>query len=209
MRRDGEFVRAGFRADLDEARTLRDDSRKVMAGLEARNYAAAVGIKSLKVRHNNILGFYIEVPAGAAKPMLSEPLAQHLPPPPDHGGRRSLHHRRADRDRKPHRCRGRSRAGHRAGGVRRARRGDRRPATALGELAAALAELDCEAGLAEIAAEQGYMRPILDDSTAFEIRGGRHPVVEQALQAANAGAFIENDCVLAPRAKRCRPALTK
>ena len=62
MRRDGGFVSAGFRADLDEARGLRDDSRKVMAELEAR-YVEATGIRSLKVRHNNILGYYIEVPA--------------------------------------------------------------------------------------------------------------------------------------------------
>src|SRR5262249_34294255 len=67
---------------------------------------------------------------------------------------------------------------------------------ALGELAAGLAALDCEAGLAELAAEQNYTRPLLDDSLAFAIRGGRHPVVEQALKAAKAGAFIENDCVL-------------
>ncbi|MGI8841651.1 MAG: MutS-related protein, partial [Caulobacteraceae bacterium] len=58
-------------------------------------------------------------------------------------------------------------------------------------------ELDCEAALADIAAAQGYIRPTLDDSTTFEIRGGRHPVVEQALKAAGASAFIENDCVLA------------
>ena len=64
LRRDGGFVREDFRADLDEARGLRDDSRKVMAALEA-NYVEETGIKSLKVRHNNILGFYIEVPAGA------------------------------------------------------------------------------------------------------------------------------------------------
>ena len=62
QRRDGGFVRAGFRADLDEARSLRDDSRKVMAALEAK-YLEETGIRSLKVRHNNILGFYIEVPA--------------------------------------------------------------------------------------------------------------------------------------------------
>jgi DNA mismatch repair protein MutS len=65
--RDGGFVRSGHRADLDEARSLRDDSRKVMAALEAK-YLADTGIKSLKVRHNNILGYYIEVPAGASKP---------------------------------------------------------------------------------------------------------------------------------------------
>ena len=67
---------------------------------------------------------------------------------------------------------------------------------ALGDLAGALARLDCEAGLARLAAEEGYTRPHLDDSTTFEVRAGRHPVVEQALKAARAGDFIENDCVL-------------
>ena len=67
--RDGGFVRAGYSADLDAARSLRDDSRKVMAALEAR-YLQETGIKALKVRHNNILGYYVEVPAGAAKPLL-------------------------------------------------------------------------------------------------------------------------------------------
>src|SRR5262249_41938036 len=69
-------------------------------------------------------------------------------------------------------------------------------AQAAGTVAAALAELDCETGLAEVAAEQGYVRPHLDASTTFEIRGGRHAVVEQALRAAKSGAFIDNDCLL-------------
>ena len=64
--------------------------------------------------------------------------------------------------------------------------------------------------MAELAAEQNYARPVLDDSATFEIRGGRHPVVEQALQAAKAGAFIGNDCVLAAAASRHdRPASTR
>ncbi len=70
LRRDGGFVREGARAELDEARALRDDSRKVMAALEAR-YVEATGVRALKVRHNNILGYYIEVPAGSAKPLQS------------------------------------------------------------------------------------------------------------------------------------------
>jgi DNA mismatch repair protein MutS len=195
-RRDGGFVRSGFRPDLDAARTLRDDSRKVMAELEAK-YLEETGIKSLKVRHNNILGFYVEVPAAQAKPLLSEPLAL------------IFRHRQTM-----------------AGALRFATdelvatesrivtSADRALALeqevfaelaaavaahgqALGEVAAALGELDCEAGLAEVAAEQGYVRPVLDDRPTFEIRGGRHAVVEQALQAAKSGAFIANDCVLA------------
>ena len=63
-------MRPGYRADLDEAHALREDSRKVMGALEA-NYVERSGVKSLKVRHNNILGFYIEVPAGAAKPLMA------------------------------------------------------------------------------------------------------------------------------------------
>jgi DNA mismatch repair protein MutS len=200
LRRDGGFVRAGYRADLDEARGLRDDSRKVMASLEAR-YLEATGIKSLKVRHNNILGFYVEVPAGAAKPLLSDPLAQ------------TFRHRQtmagAVRFTTEELIEIESRivtAAEQALAIEQEVFAELSAAIAaqeqqLGELAGALAELDCEAGLAQLAAEQGYTRPMLDDSSAFEIRGGRHPVVEQALRAATAGAFIENDCVLVtPRA---------
>jgi DNA mismatch repair protein MutS len=195
LRRDGGFVRAGYRADLDETRTLREDSRKVMGALEAR-YVDQSGVRSLKVRHNNILGFYIEVPAGAAKPLMTEPLAH------------TFRHRQtmagAVRFTTPELVETEGRivsAADRALAIEQevfdelaGRIGAQE--RALGELAGALARLDCEAALAQIAAEQGYTRPVLDDTTTFEIRGGRHPVVEQALKAARAGAFIENDCVL-------------
>jgi DNA mismatch repair protein MutS len=196
LRRDGGFVRPGFHAELDEARSLRDDSRKVMAALEAK-YLDATGIKSLKVRHNNILGFYVEVPAAQAKPLLSEPLAQ------------SFRHRQtmagAVRFTTTELVETESRivaSAERALGLEQDVFAELAAAVAaqeqvLGEVAAALAELDCEAALGEVAAEQGYVRPQLSAGTTFEIRGGRHPVVEQALKTAKAGAFIENDCVLA------------
>jgi len=196
LRRDGGFVRSGFRVDLDEARSLRDDSRKVMAALEAK-YLDATGIKSLKVRHNNILGFYVEVPAAQSKPLLSEPLAH------------TFRHRQtmagAVRFTTAELVEIESRivaSAERALGLEQDVFAQLSAAVAtrenaLGEVAAALAELDCAAGLAEVAAEQGYVRPQLDTGTTFDIRGGRHPVVEQALKSAKAGAFIENDCVLA------------
>ena len=71
-----------------------------------------------------------------------------------------------------------------------------RAAAPLTALASALADLDCAGGLAALAREQNYTRPILDGGNGFEVRGGRHPVVEQALKADRRGAFIENDCVL-------------
>src|SRR5690606_20881994 len=66
----------------------------------------------------------------------------------------------------------------------------------LASIAAALAELDHVAALAELARCENYVRPSVDDSRCFDIRGGRHPVVEQALKRAKAGPFVENDCVL-------------
>src|SRR5262249_44368945 len=190
------FVRSGFRPELDAARTLRDDSRKVMAELEAK-YLEETGIRSLKVRHNNILGFYVEVPAAQAKPLLSEPLAlifRHRQTMA--GALRFATEELLATESRIVTSADRALAleqevfAELAGAV--ATHGE-----ALGEVAAALGELDCEAGLAEVAAEQGYVRPVLDDSPTFEIRGGRHPVVEQALQAAKSGAFIANHCGLA------------
>jgi DNA mismatch repair protein MutS len=195
LRREGGFVREGYSAELDEARLLRENSRQVMARLE-QTYQEQTGIKGLKVRHNNILGYYIEVSATAARPMFSSPLAD------------TFRHRQTM-----------------AGAVRFTtsdlveieRRilssGDRALALeqeifgylcsavtkdekALGALAAALAELDCYAALAELAVESNYTRPVVDDTLAFEIVGGRHPVVEQSLKAAKSAPFIDNDCLL-------------
>ena len=195
LRRDGNFVRPGFSKDLDDTRALRDQSRQVMAALEA-GYQQETGIKALKVRHNNILGYYIEVPAGASKPMLSQPLSD------------TFRHRQtmagATRFTTQELTETESRivsAADRALATEQDIFAELAAAIAaeertLGETAAALAELDCLTALAEVAVEQDYVRPVLDDGTTFEIRGGRHPVVEQALKKANAGAFIENDCVL-------------
>jgi DNA mismatch repair protein MutS len=196
VRRDGGFIRAGYSKDLDQARALRDDSRQVMAALEGK-YQKETGIKSLKVRHNNILGYYVEVPAGASKPMLEPPLSD------------AFRHRQtmagATRFTTQELAETQSRivsAADRALALEQDIFAELAAAAvastkALGEAAAALAELDCVAALGEITAEQNYARPVLDDSIGFEIHGGRHPVVEQALKAAKAGAFIENDCVLA------------
>ncbi len=195
LRREGNFVRPGFSKDLDDTRALRDQSRQVMATLEA-GYAQETGIKALKVRHNNILGYYIEVPAGASKPMLSSPLSD------------TFRHRQtmagATRFTTQELAEIESRivsAADRALATEQDIFAELATAIAteervLGATAAALAELDCVTALAEVAVEQRYVRPLLDDSTTFDIRGGRHTVVEQALKGANAGAFIENDCVL-------------
>ena len=73
LKRDGGFVRPGFRAELDEARQLRDESRRVIAGLQA-GYAADTDIRTLRIKHNNVLGYFIEVGANNAERMMSPPL---------------------------------------------------------------------------------------------------------------------------------------
>ncbi len=195
LRRDGGFVREAYSSDLDEARRLKEDSRGVMAGLETE-YIASTGVKSLKVRHNNILGFYIEVTQANAKPLLEGAQAKAF--------RHKQTMANAVRFTTPELVETEGRiasATERALSLEQEIFSELAAAVnheeqGLGEVAAALAELDATAGLAELARSEAYTRPRVDESLAFEIRGGRHPVVEQALKAARAGPFIENDCVL-------------
>jgi DNA mismatch repair protein MutS len=195
LKRDGGFVRDGYRDDLDGARRLRDDSRRVMAELEGR-YVEATGVKTLKVRHNNILGFFIEVGQANAKPLLAPPLSETF------RHRQTMANAVRFTTTELVQIEGRiASAGERALALELevfsdlARRVGEE-AAGLAELASALAELDVYAALAELAVAENYVRPVLDDGTSFEIVGGRHPVVEQALKAENARAFIPNDCVL-------------
>ena len=195
FRRDGGFVRQGFSTDIDMARALREDSRKVMAQLEAR-YVETSGVKSLKIRHNNILGYYIETSANTAKPLTVPPLSETFK------HRQTMASAMRFTTGELVDIEGRiASAGERAlaleqdvfnalaDQISKAER-------ALGGVASALAALDCHQSLAEIAVEQGYVRPILGTHTDLAIIGGRHPVVEQALKSQHGGPFVENDCVL-------------
>jgi DNA mismatch repair protein MutS len=195
LRRDGGFIREGFNADLDAARALRNDSRRVMAELETR-YIEETGIKTLRVRHNNILGFYIEVTQLNAKPLLSPPLSERF------RHRQTMANAVRFATAELLETEGQiASASERALNLEQEIFADlaqeiAAATNALGSAAAALAELDVYAGLASLALEQGYVRPVIDESAVFEIRGGRHPVVQQALSKQVGAAFIENDCVL-------------
>ena len=117
LKRDGGFVPPGYDAALDEARGLRDESRKVIAGLQAR-YAAESGIRSLKIRHNNVLGYFVEVTAGQA-PALGEERRREVHPPADARERHALLHAGARGTRAEDRQRGRPCACDRACDLRR------------------------------------------------------------------------------------------
>jgi DNA mismatch repair protein MutS len=191
LARDGGFVRAGVIPELDELRTLRDQSRRHVVALEER-HRAETGIGSLKIRHNNLLGYYIEVPAGQAG---------RVPPHfvQRQGMAGAVRYSTAELAELESRI---ASAADRALARELALFEELRLAVvdaseSLAATAAALAELDLCAGLAELAVEQRYVRPQVDGSDAFLIRGGRHPVVEQSLARASQG-FVANDCDLGP-----------
>ncbi|MBX6323587.1 MAG: DNA mismatch repair protein MutS, partial [Rhodospirillaceae bacterium] len=194
--RDGGFIAPGYAAELDELRTLRDESRRLILGLEQR-YRAETGVASLKIRHNNVLGYYIEV-----TPAQSDRLAAANPGAFIHrqtlaSAVRYTTTELAELERRI------ATAADKALAIELALFEDlvkevTARAEAVARAAAALALIDKAAALAELAATERWSRPVVDDSRVFEVRGGRHPVVEAALKRDHAGAFIANDCTLAP-----------
>ncbi|MDE1159870.1 MAG: DNA mismatch repair protein MutS [Neorhizobium sp.] len=198
LKRDGGFLADGASAELDEVRALRDQSRRVIAGLQL-DYAEETGIKSLKIKHNNVLGYFIEVTAGNAGPMTETPeaKARFIHRQTMANAMRFTTTELADLETRI------ANAADRALTIELAAF-DRMVKAVIAEAEAikagarALAVIDVAAGLAMLADEWDYRRPIVDDSRMFSIEGGRHPVVEQALRRQSTGPFIANDCDLSP-----------
>ncbi len=195
LARDGGFIAAGYDADLDEARQLRDEGRGVIARMQAE-YAQQTGIASLKIKHNNVLGYFVDVTATHAEKMLSAPLNE------------TFKHRQTTANQVRFTTVPLSEmetrilnAGGRALEIEK-RLYDRLKgailddAAQLNQVARALAELDLTAALADLAVECGWCRPEVDDSRTLNIVQGRHPVVEHALRTQGAGPFVANDCTL-------------
>ena len=194
-RRDGGFVREHYRADLDEARALRDESRRVVAALRAR-YAQETGVKSLKIRHNNVLGYFVEVTAANAPALTENDDSPFIHRQTMANAMRFTTAELADLEQQI------ASAAERAVRIElevfetlAARISDN--AVAIHAGAEALAALDVACALAELAEKENYVRPMVDDSLTFAITGGRHPVVEQALRKSGE-SFIANGCDLGP-----------
>src|SRR5262245_50533029 len=195
LKRDGGFVRAGYDGALDEARALRDESRRVIAALQAR-YAEATGVRALKVRHNNVLGYFVEVTAQHGDKLMSPPLnATFIHRQTLAGQVRFTTTELGELEAKI------ASAADRALGIE-LETFDKlaalvtEAAAPVKEAAEALAVIDVAAALAQLGVERRYVRPQIDGSLDFVIEGGRHPVVEQAL--ADGGPFVANDCDLSP-----------
>jgi DNA mismatch repair protein MutS len=195
--RDGGFIAAGYDMALDETRSLKEDARGVIARLEV-GYATETGISGLRIKHNNVLGFFIEVNAKHGDALMKPPLAA------------TFIHRQTmanamrfsttelnELEAKISRADGEALAREMEIFNRFLAEADALgPELAL--VADGLARLDVAAGNAEWAAEASAVRPELADVAVFEAEGARHPVVEAALRASGQG-FTANDCRLDAR----------
>jgi len=192
LTRDGGFIATGFDPELDETRSLRDEGRGVIGRMQAE-YAEQTGVSGLKIKHNNVLGYFIEV---------TPTHEDRLRAMPD-----LFIHRQTT-----------------AGQIRfttlalneleskilnaanHALEIEKRHYDALkseiliqsgsiGAAARALAEADLAAAFADLAASENWAEPQIDESRAFQITAGRHPVVERALKRSGQ-PFVANDCAL-------------
>ncbi len=191
MVRDGGFVAEGHDAALDATRRLRDEGRAVIGDMQAR-FVAETGISSLKIKHNNVLGYFIETTTAHKEKMRAQVRFIHRQTNANvvrfstvelgemetrilNAGNAALEQER----------------GHfealRAEVLARA--------AAIAAAARGLAELDLAAALADLAVAEDWVAPTVDDSRAFVVEGGRHPVVERALKRQGV-AFVPNDCRL-------------
>ncbi len=194
LTRDGGFVATGYDLNLDEARQLRDDARSIVASLQA-GYAQQSGIPTLKIRHNNVLGYFIETPDGHAAKMLAAPLNE------------TFIHRQTTANSVRFTTLELSsletrilNAAAQALEIEKAIFEQLRQAILdqsgpISNAAHGLAEIDLATALADLAIDLNWTRPMIEESRVFQIDGGRHPVVEHALRR-NGTAFIANDCDL-------------
>ena len=194
LARDGGFIAPGYDDALDAARQLRDEGRSVIAQMQAE-FIKQTGINALKIKHNNVLGYFIETTAAHADRMLAPPLSDtfiHRQTTANqvrfttvelneiesrilNAGGEAL-----DIEKRLYSSLSAQILSHQA---------------ALGQLARAIAEIDLAASFAHMARQDGWVRPVIDDSRAFHIIGGRHPVVQEALRKSGT-PFVANDCEL-------------
>ncbi len=195
LARDGGFIAPSYDAELDESRQLRDEGRGVIAGMQAQ-YSEQTGITALKIKHNNVLGYFIETTAKHADTMMSPPLSE------------TFIHRQTTANQVRFTTVELSEletkilnAGNNALEIEKRLYATLRQAIldAAGHVssaARALAEFDLQSSLADLATSENWCRPEVNNSQDFAITGGRHPVVESALRQQGGAPFVANDCDL-------------
>jgi len=191
--RDGGFIAPGYRPELDQTRALRDDSRRVIVALETRLQGES-GVQ-VRIRHNAVLGYFVDATAKQAEMLMQPPLnTVFIHRQTTANQVRFTTAELAELDARI------SQAGGRVLAMEMETFDELRRqacdfAGQIADAADALAVLDVASALAEWAVEVEAVRPEIDDSTAFEVEGGRHPVVEAAVRRTGA-PYTPNDCRL-------------
>ncbi len=192
LARDGGFIRDGYYPPLDEIKHLKNDSHKLLADLQMR-YATETGITQLKIKYNNVIGYFIETPSKFASEMLENKMFIHR-----QSVLNAIRFTTVELTELENKIRG---AEDKALAMEielfnKMIEDVIRLSEDISHTAKALAELDVAAALADLSLEQNYVRPLVDDSLVFDIKEGRHPVVEASIRKDNSGAFVGNDCAL-------------
>jgi len=188
--RDGGFIAPGYHKELDVFRTLKDDRFGLIQKLQAE-YVSKTGINTLKIRHNNVIGYHIDVGPSHTQKMGQEFIHRQTLASSVRYTTVAL----SDLERQI------ETAVHQALALELQLFVDligeiQGRATEILRTCRALASIDVSAALAELALRENYVRPVVDDSLAFEIKGGRHPIVEAALKGEGQASFVANDCVM-------------
>ncbi|GAA6209723.1 DNA mismatch repair protein MutS [Cognatishimia sp. WU-CL00825] len=195
LARDGGFIAPGYDIALDEARQLRDEGRSVIAQMQAQ-YSTLTGISALKIKHNNVLGYFIETTSKHADVMMSAPLSE------------TFIHRQTTANQVRFTTVELSEmetkilnAGNTALEIEKRLYSTLRQAILdnsgpISTAAKALSEFDLQAAIADLSTSENWCRPEVNDTQDFAIQGGRHPVVEAALRQQGGAPFVANTCNL-------------
>ncbi len=191
LARDGGFVRQGYDLALDELRGLRDESRRLIAALQNR-YSDETGIASLKIKHNNVLGYHIDVRTAHASKLMDSPLFIHRQTTAQAVRFTTTELAEMERDMASAADRA---VAHELEIFNKLCQLVVDSADAIGDAAQAIAAIDVATAAADLASSADYCRPVMSDDYAFKIVNGRHPVIETMLDSQS--QFMPNDCDLA------------
>lgn len=192
LTRNGGFIRKGAFADLDYLRNIRDESQGKCDYLRDL-YAEETGVSGLKIKSNSVIGYFVEVPSKFANILFDNPKFIHRQSVLNAVRFTTVELSELENEVNS--------------SVEKALEMELRiyeelslhaiaQVDAISRGAEVLAILDVSAGLAELAEECNYVRPVVDDSLDFEIVEGRHPVVEYVMQKTADGSFVGNSCTL-------------
>lgn len=190
--RDGGVIRDGFDASLDNMRGLAHGAKETIAALQSE-YCATTGVSSLKIKYNNILGYFIEVPNTRAD-ILMRPDSGFIHRQTMAGNMRFTTSRLIDLDNDVRSAADRA-TGIEAEIIENFISQIREIADSLLNAAELIADADVWYSMAYVAGRYGWTRPVITDGCEFEIVGGRHPVIEHVLRT-RADNFVKNDCDL-------------